>query len=66
MKRSKASLAVLIICLLLCAAGLVFVCLSIAGRGDTTRYLALGSICVVVSNVINILYQRSQRNRKDE
>ena len=49
--------------LLLDAAGIVFLCLSICGNEPGTGYLAIALLCIAAGSVINVI-QLWKRNRE--
>ena len=51
--------------LLLDAAGLVFLCLSIFGNEPGTRYLAIGLLCIAAGSVINVIQLWKRKKERD-
>ena len=63
--KKKLLLAVVLV---LDAAGLVFLCLSIFGNEPGTRYLAIALLCIAAGSVINViqLWKRKKERESNE
>ena len=55
----------LVAVLLLDAAGLVFLCLSIFGNEPGTRYLAIALLCIAAGSVINVIQLWKRKKERD-